>query len=242
MSDAKQSPGEMARFTTTAAVTAGVPVQLGVAHVVPVIDVAAADVGVAINGYVMAHGGHYRLAKKTAVAFTEWQSCYLDTTNNVISDDPIDGVFVGVCSNVGGKAAGDDMINVLALNGSGVPAESMTGTSALPADGAGTLTVRVPITGRLAALFVRCLTAPSSAAGTVLLTATNGTGGSTVLAAPFDLESITADTLTAVPLSATAADLLFEKGQALPCTFTSDNADMVGGVDCVVIAHFEPTF
>lgn len=239
MGAAKQTPGELVRFTAGGTLTEGVPTRLGAASIVPVLDAVADDV---INGYVLSHGGIYQLPKKAAVAFDEGQACYYDGQNGVITDDPAAGVYMGPCVNVGGKAAGDSLINVLFVGEPELPRDVIAEPQTLTANAATTYRIACPFkSGRLVSLSTRTKTKPASTLGAVLLTATNGTGGNNVLgAANVDAEGLTDDTVESHALTATAADLLFSIGQVLVVVLTSNNADMTGGVDFSVIAHFEP--
>jgi len=86
---------------------------------------------------------------------------------------------------------------------------------------------------------VRCSivtnSAPASAGGTVLLTATVTNGAAApanyFAAASVDLETLVAGTVLNIPLTATGADLRHTEGALLIFTATSNNADMTGGVN-----------
>lgn len=67
--------------------------------------------------------------------------------------------------------------------------------------------------------------APTSASGTYLLD--GAVGATSVLAAPYSLELLTADTAETLTLSATASALTLAAGAVLKFTATSDNADLV---------------
>lgn len=77
---------------------------------------------------------------------------------------------------------------------------------------------------------------PSSASGTVLLTSKNVGVSDNALFSSLDLEGITDNALTAVTLTATAADLVLARGGMVEFLATSNNADLaVGdGVDIFV--------
>ena len=69
-------------------------------------------------------------------------------------------------------------------------------------------------------------TSLGSAAGTYLFTATGD--GNSLIASTYDLETLTATTLTDVTLSTTTADLSMSAGDVVNFTFTSNNADLTG--------------
>lgn len=78
----------------------------------------------------------------------------------------------------------------------------------------------------------------TSAAGTYLLTvtATNPAGVVRSLITAFNLETISAATLTSATLSTTAADLVLRPGDLVTVTGTSNNADLVIGDVAVELA------
>lgn len=101
-----------------------------------------------------------------------------------------------------------------------------------------------PFDGKIKALKYYTTGKPSSALGTVLLVAQNtavGPDNTLLNAANFDLEGMTENALTAFTLTATAADLVLEKGQIAEFIATPNNADVVAGTGIHIHVLFERT-
>lgn len=85
----------------------------------------------------------------------------------------------------------------------------------------------VPSAGTLAQVVVFMKTLNTQ--GTYTATFTNVTTGNTVLsAASFDMQTLSADTWTALTLTGTSADLTFAAGNRFRASFASNNADFDG--------------
>jgi predicted RecA/RadA family phage recombinase len=101
-----------------------------------------------------------------------------------------------------------------------------------------------PFDGKIIGLSYYTGAKPTSAAGTVLLTALNtavGPDNTLLNAASFDLEGMTEDALTAFTLTATAADLVLLAGQAAEFIATPNNADVVAGEGIHIFVTFQRT-
>ncbi len=101
-----------------------------------------------------------------------------------------------------------------------------------------------PFDGKIKALKYYTDVKPSSALGTVLLVAQNtavGPDNTLLNAANFDLEGMTEDALTAFTLTATAADLVLNKGEVAEFVATPNNADLVAGTGIHIFVTFERT-
>lgn len=85
---------------------------------------------------------------------------------------------------------------------------------------------------------IRCLVKPSSALGTVVIGITIG-GRQILASASVDLEGLSNDTLTALSLTATTADLKCTAGEKVVITITSNNLDMTGGTEPIVHIYFD---
>ncbi len=237
MAGAKQNTGEIVRYTGDAVDGAveGVP-ELLAGHTLFVVPVTTEAASAAVNGYTTG-AGKFRLPKKAATAFAEGDLCYWNPAGGVVSEDPTEGLFLGVCANPGGKVAGDALIDVLSMS-QGVEPEMLVASFDAVANDTVAFKIVAPFDCVVQAIEARCLTAPASGAGDVDLAMLNGTGGNTMLvAATFDAETLVADTLTTLTLTATGADLELDKGQAIAGSLVSDNADMTGGADFVILVH-----
>ena len=97
------------------------------------------------------------------------------------------------------------------------------------ANGVASVTLTVPKgTGdgfTIAAIELLAQTKPASAGGTYLLTVT-GAGNNLLVAATFDLETLTAVTVETLVLTGTAADLNLDPGDSVVITATSNNEDL----------------
>lgn len=84
---------------------------------------------------------------------------------------------------------------------------------------------------------------PTSASGTVLLTAINAaiSDHTLISTANLDLESVTEDALTAMTLTSTAADLVLAKGEVAEFVATPDNTDLVAGTGIHIQVVFQRT-
>ena len=222
--------GDELRFTATGAVTAGVPVVVGGLLAVPVYDGVSGD---QINAKLT---GVHQLAKKTGVAFAEGAACYWDATAVEITDVPSDGLLFGYAVNTGGKAAGDDTVWARldqGLVGSDRAEIVATGVRAVAANSTIADEAAVTKGGTIKAITVKLRTVTASAGGDVTL-AMAAAGNNLLVAATFDLESLSADTETALSLTAVSADLILASGDMVRMDVVSDNADATGGLDLVV--------
>lgn len=91
--------------------------------------------------------------------------------------------------------------------------------------------VKSPFAGKLIAMSYYTMELPASGGGAATLLAQNpGVSDATLLnAATFNLETATANALTAFTLSGTPASLVVAKDGILEFQVTSDNADLAGG-------------
>lgn len=96
------------------------------------------------------------------------------------------------------------------------------------ANSAVAVAVKAQFDGTLMGLSYYTGAKPTSAAGTVLATVTQG-GTTQLSTANVDAEGLTEDAETAMTLSATAADLVVDKGDITLFTCTSNHADLVPG-------------
>lgn len=96
-----------------------------------------------------------------------------------------------------------------------------------------------PFRGRLRGLKAHTATsAPTSAAGTYVLTAAKGE--TNILAATnFSLETLLADTTATIPLSTAAGALDFEAGDVFAFDAVSDNADLVAGPEIALVLEID---
>lgn len=81
---------------------------------------------------------------------------------------------------------------------------------------------------RITAIKAIAKVSPGSAAGVYTLAMDSG-GDNLLSAATFDLELLVGGTLSAVPVTGTAADLDIDANVPIELTFVSDNADLVDG-------------
>ena len=121
----------------------------------------------------------------------------------------------------------------LALAGDAVECRMST----IAANTTTTYTTYMPRGAIITGVDIRFLVKPSSAGGTVVIGIT--VGGNQILAsASEDLEGLVNDTLTALSLTATSANLDVAAGAKVVITVTSNNADMTGGTEPIVLLKY----
>lgn len=95
---------------------------------------------------------------------------------------------------------------------------------------------------RITAVELFTNTQVTSAGGTVLLTAARMAGGTNIFAAAnYDIETLAANTRTAMGLHGTATNLDVTTAQYVDFTFASTVADVAGGVGLTLIVSARPT-
>lgn len=102
---------------------------------------------------------------------------------------------------------------------------------------------QAPFAGKIVGLSYWADVKPSSAGGTAVLTASNvGVSAHTLLStATLDMETITEDAVTAMTLTATAADLVMEQGTLATFAVAADNVDLVAGSGLWFFVDFQRT-
>ncbi len=100
-----------------------------------------------------------------------------------------------------------------------------------------------PYAGKITGISYYTGAKPSSAAGTIVLTAQNAeVSDHTVLStATVDVEAFTNDALTALTLTSTAADLVLPKGGVLEFSVVSNNADALNNEGVTFYVYFQRT-
>jgi hypothetical protein len=107
----------------------------------------------------------------------------------------------------------------------------------LVANSATTYKTYAPRKGKITGVSRRFTSKPASASGEVV-TGITIAGNQILQSASEDEEGISDDTLTAHSLTATDANLEFEKGDPIIVTVTSNNADMTGGTDPMFYLYY----
>lgn len=110
--------------------------------------------------------------------------------------------------------------------------------SNLTANQANTYTTYMPRKGIITGVRIRFATKPSSALGTVVIGITIG-GNQILQSASEDVTGLTNDTLADLDLTATAAHLKVNSGDKIVITITSNNADMTGGIEPIILIDYD---
>lgn len=173
--------------------------------------------------------GVFDLAKQAALAIAAGDTVYWDTAADEV-DTTQTNVPIGVCVTA---AAGGDATVAVKLDGRthtdiGGPLKSMRLNHAGVADDIVPAYVVPPLDITVVAIKAIAKVSPGSAAGLYTLAVSSG-ADNLLVAATFDLESLTADTLEALTLTATTADLDIDADAPIEFSFVSDNADLVDG-------------
>lgn len=103
------------------------------------------------------------------------------------------------------------------------------------------MTWRAPFPGKVAGIDYYTTGKPTSALGAATLTSKNTGVSDNALFSSFNLETMTENALTALTLTATAADLVFAQDGVAEFLTTSDNADLAVGDGVDIWIHYVGT-
>lgn len=237
MQNFRQTAQEPIKFTApSGGVVSGVPLLIGALCVVPQ---TTALVGETFAGLTE---GVFVFTKATGTAYTEGEVAYFDFA----TDDRIEATGTPIGFHVVDAASGDTTAKVV-LDRVGASAAVLQQTVSVFLQ-PGSATVKTgafvaPFDGKIKGISYYVDVKPTSSAGTVLGVLQNAAlSDHTLLStANIDLELLTEDAVTALTLTATAADLVLLKGQVAEFVCTPNNTDLVAGTGIHFIVTFERT-
>lgn len=190
---------------------------------------------------VIQTGGVYDVTK---VAGTAWAAGDYIKWNGTGFDKSTSGIYHAVAELAATSGATSGRVRLLctpAVNPTALNAMRFTVPIPLTANAATTKLWAPPFAGTVTSIKVAATTTLASTSGTILLAAI-AVGGNTLLAtASTDIEgTVGGDPPAAIPLTATAADLVLDASDVVKLTVTSNNADATGGADLIAIITMTP--